>query len=163
MQGLVYANSKTETVGDILTVLIPAVAYGSTLYTEDHEGQIEFYKAYGSTVLSTYLLKEIVRAPRPDDPTIYTSFPSGHTSSAFAGATFIHKKYGFEYAIPAYLGSIYTAYSRVYANKHYTRDVVAGALLGIGFSWYFTTPYQNLNIVPTVDIDSYGLQMNYKW
>ncbi len=158
-----HANGKTERAGDILTLLIPAVAYTTTLYNEDTKGQIEFYKSYGSTIALTHILKETVRAPRPHRPKSHTSFPSGHSSSAFSGAAFIHKKYGLKYAMPAYLGAVYTAYSRVHAEKHYTRDVVAGALLGIGFSWYFTTPYKNLHVAPTVNNASYGLQFDYKW
>jgi len=158
-----YAKSDTEQAGDILSLFIPAIAYGTTLWTEDSQGQIEFYKSYGSTIALTHILKETVRAPRPNHPDSHTSFPSGHTSSAFSGATFIHKKYGFNYAIPAYIGAIYTGYSRVHAKKHYTKDVIAGALLGIGFSWYFTTPYKNLKISPTIENKSYGLQFNYTW
>jgi membrane-associated phospholipid phosphatase len=157
------AKGDTERAGDILTLLIPAIAYGTTLYTHDTKGEHEFYWSYGSTVALTHILKETVRAPRPHRPDSHTSFPSGHSSSAFAGAAFIHKKYGLSYALPAYLGAIYTAYSRVHAQKHYTRDVVAGALIGIGFSWYFATPYDKLHISPDITKDSYGVQVNYKW
>ena len=158
-----YAKSNSEQAGDILTLLIPAVALGSTLYKNDHNGSIEFLKAYGSTAAATQILKYTVRAPRPNNPDSVTSFPSGHTSSAFSGASFIHKRYGLKYAIPAYIGAIYTGYSRVKAEKHYTRDVIAGALLGMGFSWYFVSPYKNLKITPTVGDETYGVQFNYKW
>ena len=160
---IIFAKSNTERAGDILTLLIPSVAYGATLYTSDTKGQHEFYWSYGSTVALTHILKETVRAPRPHRPDSHTSFPSGHSSSAFTGAAFIHKKYGIKYALPAYLCAVYTAYSRVHAEKHFTRDVVAGAVIGIGFSWYFATPYKNLNIYPAVENNSYGVQLNYKW
>lgn len=159
---MAYSKSNTERAGDVLTLLIPAVALGSTLYTEDQNGSIEFFKAYGSTAAATQILKYTVRAPRPNNPDSVTSFPSGHTSSAFSGASFIHKRYGLTYAIPAYIGAIYTGYSRVKAEKHYTKDVIAGALLGMGFSWYFVSPYENLAVTPTVGDDTYGVQFNYK-
>jgi len=158
-----FAKSNTERAGDILTLLIPAVAYGTTLYTDDTKGQHEFYWSYGSTVALTHILKETVRAPRPNRPESHTSFPSGHSSSAFCGAAFIHRKYGFKYALPAYIAATYTAYSRVHAQKHFTRDVIAGALIGIGFSWYFATPYETLHATPVIDKDMYGVQVNYKW
>ena len=160
---LTYPKSNSEKAGDVLTLLIPAVALGSTLYMEDTNGSIEFLKAYGSTAAATQILKYTVREQRPNNSDSYTSFPSGHTSSAFSGASFIHKRYGFTYAIPAYLGAIYTGYSRVKAEKHYTHDVIAGALLGIGFSWYFVSPYKNFQVTPVVDTDTYGVQFNYKW
>ena len=163
LQSMSYAKSNTEKMGDILTLLIPAIGLGATLYEKDNNGSVEFLKAYGSTALATQALKYTVREQRPNNSDSYTSFPSGHTSSAFSAASFIHKRYGFSYAIPAYIGAIYTGYSRVYAEKHYTRDVIAGALLGIGFSWYFVSPYKNLEITPTVGNETYGIQCKYTW
>lgn len=159
-----YAKGKTELAGDVLTLLIPSVAYGTTLVTGDKEGQMEFYKSYGSTVALTTILKKTVRERRPNNSSSTESFPSGHASSAFAGATFIHKKYGIEYAIPAYLGAIYTGYSRVHAQKHYTHDVIAGALLGMGLSWYFTSSKDSVAVTPLINAQSdVGLMVNYNW
>ena len=158
-----HAKTNTEKAGDILTLFIPTLALGTALYKNDYKGSMEFLKAYTATAATTQILKYTVREQRPNNVDSYTSFPSGHTSSAFSGASFIHKRYGFKYAIPGYLGAIYTAYSRVKAEKHYTHDVIAGALLGIGFSWYFVSPYQNLQITPTANKDTYGVQFNYKW
>ena len=161
--GLVEAKKgKTEKVGDVLNVLIPALGLLPSVYMQDKEGEIEFLKAYGSTILTTYILKFTVREERPNGTNL-RSFPSGHTSSAFSGATFIHKKYGILYALPAYVGSVYTAYSRVHAKKHFTHDVIAGAIIGAGFSWYFTTPYQKMNFTPIVNNEYYGVELHYKW
>ncbi len=159
-----HAKSQVEKAGDILTLLIPAVAYGATLYTGDKEGQLEFYKSYATTVITTDILKRIVREKRPCCDSPY-SFPSGHSSSAFAGAAFIHEKYGWKYAVPAYLAATFTAYSRVYAKKHYLHDVVAGALLGIFFSRYFATPYRKkgLSVAPQSDADFVGATLHYRW
>ena len=157
-----YAKSNAEKIGDILQIAIPLSAYGTTLYLDDKEGQMEFYKSYGVSLASTYALKYTVREQRPDS-NAKDSFPSGHTSSAFSGATFIHKRYGFKYAIVPYLGAIYTGYSRVHSNRHYTRDVVAGALIGVASSWYFTSPYKHLELQPVVGADYKGVQVKYKW
>ncbi len=132
-----------------------------TLYSGDNEDQMEFYKSYGSTVLMTSILKETVREQRPNNSSSYASFPSGHTSSAFSGATFIHKKYGWEYAIPAYLAAAYTGYSRVYAQKHYVHDVLAGALLGSGLTWYFTTKENKPYFSASIENRVYVLKWNY--
>jgi len=162
-QALFAERSNSEKAGDVLTLLIPAMALGATLYTEDYNGSIEFLKAYGATATATQILKYTVREQRPNNSDSYTSFPSGHSSSAFSGASFIHKRYGLSYAIPAYIGAIYTAYSRVKAEKHYTKDVIAGAILGMGFSWYFVSPYKNVEVTPTVNKDTYGLQVQYHY
>ena len=69
------------------------------------------------------------------------SFPSGHTSAAFSGASFIHFRYGLKYGIPLYCLASFTGYSRIHANKHHIEDVMAGAGIAILSSWYFTSPY----------------------
>ena len=162
MSSFIYAKSTTELVGDVLAVALPAGAYGTSLYLGDKDGQMQFYKSYGATMGATYILKYTVREKRPDSNN-KDSFPSGHTSSAFAGASFIHKRYGLKYAILPYIAAAYTGYSRVHSNRHYTRDVLAGAVVGIASSWYFVTPYKNLTIKPVVGAGYKGIQMRYQW
>lgn len=158
----VHASSNTQRIGDFLAIAIPATGYGATLYLGDKEGQEDFYKAYGVTMASTLLLKYTVREKRPDTDT-RDSFPSGHTSSAMSGATFIHKKYGIKYAIPAYIGTIYTAYSRIHVNRHHPRDVVAGALLGAVSSWYLTSEYNGVTLSPLVDSNYQGVKIGFNF
>ncbi len=162
MSASLQAKSSSETIGDVLSVAIPATAYGTSLYLADKDGQMQFYKSFGTTMAATYALKYTVREKRPDSNN-KDSFPSGHTSSAFAGASYIHMRYGLKYAVLPYILATYTAYSRVHANRHHTIDVVAGAAIGMLSSWYFVTPYKNLQITPIVDSDFKGLSLNYKW
>ena len=157
-----YAKSNTEKYGDILQLAIPLSAYGTTLYLDDKEGQNQFYKSYGATLTATYILKYTVKEKRPNSSAT-DSFPSGHTSSAFSGASFIHKRYGLKYAILPYVAATYTGYSRVQSDKHYTKDVLAGAVIGMASSWYFVSPYKNLQISPVVDAGYKGVQLSYKW
>lgn len=156
------AKSKTETIGDVMLGIIPLTAYGTSLYLNDKEGTMQFYKTTGTTLASTYLLKYAVQEERPDHSD-NESFPSAHTAITFASATFIHKRYGVQYAIPAYLGAMYTGYSRIHSNKHYTHDVLAGAMLGMASSWYFTTSYKDIHIQPVVSSDYNGVMLGYRW
>ena len=49
----------------------------------------------------TFSLKYVVSRERPD-ASDQLSFPSGHTSNAFAAATVVHRHYGYKVGIPAY-------------------------------------------------------------
>ena len=63
------------------------------------------------------------------------SFPSGHTSSAFATATSLSLAYPKWYVIaPSFLWAGAVGYSRMELGVHYPRDVLVGALIGIGSS-----------------------------
>jgi membrane-associated phospholipid phosphatase len=78
---------------------------------------------------TTQGIKYIAGRTRPDGTD--RSFPSGHTSSAFATATVLQRHYGWKVGIPAYALASYVGASRLHANKHYLSDVAFGAALGI--------------------------------
>ncbi|HSC36729.1 MAG TPA: phosphatase PAP2 family protein, partial [Chitinophagaceae bacterium] len=64
------------------------------------------------------------------------SFPSGHTSSAFAMATSISMSYPKWYVIaPCYLWAGTVGVSRIVLGVHYPSDVLAGALVGMGSAY----------------------------
>jgi membrane-associated phospholipid phosphatase len=149
------ADSNIETAGDVLYILMPVTAYGSTWYLKDKEGRVEFYKSFAASWLTTRGLKYIIEKPRLDNSD-NNSFPSGHASTTFQSAAFIRKRYGWKYGLPAYAGATFAAYSRVHADKHYVEDVMAGAAIGIIASEIFTTPRKNVSISPMMQKDTYG-------
>lgn len=156
------ADTKTiERAGDIIQVVIPASAYGATFYQDDIEGRQQFHQAFATNFAITHGLKYAIDKQRPNGGK--HSFPSGHTSAAFQGASFIHKRYGIDYAIPAYLGAGFVGYSRVKANKHDTTDVIAGATIGVLSSFYFTKEYKNTQITLTTQPNYYGLTLHHQF
>jgi membrane-associated phospholipid phosphatase len=77
----------------------------------------------------TFALKSTAHRMRPDGSD-NMSFPSGHTSNAFAIATVWSKHYGPRAAVPGYLLAGLVGVSRMAIQRHHLSDVVAGAALG---------------------------------
>jgi len=157
-------KSGFEYAGDVLQILIPATGYATTFYLDDKEGRNQFYKSFFTNLGITYALKYTIDKKRPENNGAH-SFPSGHTSAAFQGAAFIHKRYGWEYGIPAYLGAAYVGWSRVEgeSDKHDALDVIVGAGIGILTSFYFTEPYNGFTITPVVTDEYTGIFLSKRW
>lgn len=153
-------KSSGEKIGDFLSIALPASAYGATFVLDDKEGRSQYYRSFATTTAINAALKLSGVAERPHNDK-KDSFPSGHTAYAFQGATFIHKRYGLKYGIPAYLGASYVGYNRVDVGKHHSEDVWAGALIGIASSWYFTE--KKANIVPIIAKDTLGVSYSKNW
>lgn len=77
----------------------------------------------------TDVTKVIVQRERPNGANY--SFPSGHTTSAFASATVLQQHFGLKVGIPAYLVGAYVAVSRMADDRHYPSDLVIGAAIGV--------------------------------
>ena len=93
-----------------------------------------FFLAYTINNTLTSNLKNLARVERPYGNQDYSSFPSQHTSAAFAAATFMHREYGGRsvwYSVGGYSVATATAAIRVLGNKHWASDVLAGAGVGI--------------------------------
>jgi membrane-associated phospholipid phosphatase len=73
------------------------------------------------------------------------SFPSGHTSNAFAVATSLSIAFPKWYVItPSFIWAGAMGYSRMHLGVHYPSDVFVGAIIGSGCS--FLTYYVNKKI-----------------
>lgn len=75
-------------------------------------------------------VKYIVREPRPYTG-VRNSFPSGHTTTAFAGAELVRSEYGWGIGMGAYALAATVGFMRLYNGRHWFNDVLAGAGFGI--------------------------------
>ena len=91
------------------------------------------------------------------------SMPSGHTATAFAfAASLADDVHPLWAKIGLYALATGTAWSRVYDNKHWTSDVVAGAVVGIASAKIVNGSWQVWGIrMPTVFTD--GRQVTLSW
>jgi membrane-associated phospholipid phosphatase len=157
------AADEIETAGDVLMYALPMAAFGATFAVEDdREGSIQFLKSFGAAELTMQGLKAITDKRRPDGECC-RSFPSGHTSRAFTGAAFIHRRYGFRHAIIPYLAAGFVGVSRIHADRHFVEDVVAGAALGIASAWLFTSERQAVIATPFTEAGGYGVMYSSVW
>ncbi|MBQ9864181.1 MAG: phosphatase PAP2 family protein [Bacteroidales bacterium] len=90
-------------------------------------------------------LKHALHVERPYDG-VYNSFPSGHTVTAFLGAEILRREYGEEYpaiAVAGYTVATGIGVMRMYNNRHWASDVLAGAGIGIlsASLMYWLAPY----------------------
>ena len=113
----------------------PAVLYLLAQRT-GHHGLAAFSVTMIRTqVVNGILTRSIKLFPRPRPyqevatPT-KGSFPSGHTSAAFASATVITRRWGPRAGIPAFAVATFVGATRL-QNLHYLSDVTFGAALGI--------------------------------
>lgn len=157
----VQASDSIDTAGDVVMIILPATAAGLTVGFKDSRGTIQFGESAVLTLGATYGLKYAIEEERPNGGS--HAFPSAHSSISFASAEFMRKRYGWKYGIPAYAAALFVAYSRVEARQHYTHDVIAGAVIGIGSSYLFTLPYEGWNIQAEADHKYYGMRLSHIW
>jgi membrane-associated phospholipid phosphatase len=132
------APHKTVTIDNYLQFAPAAAVY--VLNVVGIQGEHDFLDrtaiyALSNAIMgvSVYSLKYITHEQRPDGSDFY-SFPSGHTAEAFLSAEFLRQEYknvSVWYGIGGYAVAASVAYLRLYNNKHWFSDVVAGAGFGI--------------------------------
>lgn len=159
------AQKGVRTSTDVVAVALPAAALAATLIEKDWEGLKEGVFTAAATAGATLILKYAIKEKRPDFSNNH-SFPSGHSAVTFAAATYVGRRYGWKWSIPAYALSTYTAWGRVYGRKHHWWDVAAGAAIGAASAMIFTHPYMQKHevaLVPTVSETCAGVALGFSF
>lgn len=129
-----FASWKTERVGDRIQVALPVLALACGVMRGDAS---DFALRFAGNMTVVHGLKNSLgRAEvnfRPSGST--RGFPSGHTAAAVQGASYLVRQCGslVPYAGPLLaLGAGFVAGSRIEAGKHDLRQVLGGAVIGLG-------------------------------
>ena len=149
------AKSGFEIYGDVMLAL-PFVMMAYSYNIDDLQGVKEQAISTASVLLSTQAIKQgFVVLSRHDEAQArisqrpqngsFDGFPSGHTSFVFSSVGFAQKRYGWRFSVP--LGAIATSVgvSRIYAKRHTTAQVIAGAALGFGLSYLLSSRQVPIN------------------
>ena len=143
-----FLNAQKTTIektGDVLQLALPVSAIASTLIWKDNTQPVkQVLLTMGLSLVVTQSIKVIINKERPLGGS--KAFPSGHTSSAFTGAAFLERRYGWKVGIPSYAIASYVAWTRIDAQKHDYWDLFGGAIVGIGSAYMFTKPYHGKNV-----------------
>ena len=133
---------------EVISIATPIIIYTVGLIKKDSltKKQALFIgETFLASALITTVLKDVVKRDRPfvTYPEIEKeasgggySFPSGHTSTAFATATSLSMAYPKWYVIaPSFVWASAVGYSRMHLGVHYPTDVFAGAIVGSGSAY----------------------------
>ncbi|MEJ2883283.1 phosphatase PAP2 family protein [Pedobacter sp. GR22-6] len=164
---------------DYLQFAPAAAVYG--LHIAGIKGKHDLADATGIYLLSEAImggtvhgLKSWTHRLRPNG-SAFNSFPSGHTSNAFASAEFLNQEYKDSHpwiGVAGYTVATATGVLRMYNNKHWLSDVVAGAGFGILSTKisYLIYPKlkrlvlgkagSNYNLVPAYQQNRFGLMFS---
>jgi hypothetical protein len=147
-------NQKAEDGGKKNTQLLTDFKTGIDDYTQffgpamvvglklgGYEGRSDWPRLLASAGMSYAIMAGFVngikysaKEMRPDGSTA-NSWPSGHTATAFVGATLLHKEYGLTrspwWSVAGYGVATATGVMRVLNNRHWISDVMSGAGIGI--------------------------------
>lgn len=88
--------------------------------------------SFALMLLIVLSMKSFTGVLRPDGSNLF-SFPSGHTATAFTASCLLYKEYGSKsrwVASAIYLQAVLTGLSRLFNNRHWLSDVLAGATIG---------------------------------
>ena len=160
-----HASANEERASDVLSLAIPAVGLAMTYQHDDIDGFKMLTKTMltnlGATLALKYSLNNTSLGQRPNGDDY--SFPSGHTSNACAGATFMGQRYGWRYGSAAMIPAAYVGWARVDQRFHHVRDVVAGCAIGVATGLWLTQPLADSTIVPFWDQNVFGIEIKSTW
>lgn len=158
-------NKAITTAGTGVAIALPIIAAGVTIYKDDWRGLGQLGVNTLATVGTVYALKQIVRERRPDGSD-FQSFPSDTTALAASGSSFLWRRYGWRYGMPAFAATQFVSFSRVQADKHHWYDTLASSAIAFTYASIFTTRFQKrYNVYSEIEATPEGaaLHISYRF
>lgn len=158
-------EKNIENLGTGIAIALPVVAGGIAYYKKDRVGVAQLLVETAMTVGTVYALKNIVREQRPDGSDFH-SFPSETTALAASGSSFLWRRYGWEYGLPAFAATQFVSYSRVQAHQHRWYDTLASSGIAAGYAYVLGTPFKTrYNVETSVEPapDGAMIRLSYQW
>ena len=157
---LIHASDFVKKSTDVLCLAPDATGLCLAIAKHDTEGLKQLGLCTATCLAVNYGLELCIKKDRPDG-TGHHAFPSTHTAVATNGATFLWKRYGWQWGVPTAAVAGFVAWGRVHSDRHDWWDVLGGAAIGAGTAFIFTRPFNddmNLAVTPVAFGDSgYGL------
>lgn len=157
-----YGEWSGQVVPNILYVAGQSLS-GSLGNTKGYGRALGMFKATAYAASVTTVLKYTVREPRPDNHQERNSWPSGHTTTAFAFGGYVFAEHGWKWGVPALMVSTLSGLSRINDNRHRLHDVFGGATIGLIYGLGIAqlnksnSAISTYNLVPIYDQQIKGL------
>lgn len=162
---LTSTEKHIEQLGTGVAIALPLVAGGIAYYKNDRVGIAQLVVESAFTLGTVYALKNIVREQRPDGSDFH-SFPSETTALAASGSSFLWRRYGWEYGLPAFAMTQFVSYSRIQARQHRWYDTLTSSGIAAGYAYMLGTPLkQRHNIDTSLEAapDGAMVRLSYQW
>ena len=124
----------------------------------DRSNGMAHFEALAGSTLMTFSMKKSIHRTRPNGEN-EDSFPSGHTSTAFASSGSLSYAYGMKAAILSYSLTSLTFLARMQDNKHLLSDVIMATAIGV--YWSRSSGIHHHYLAPIILKDGGGVEFKY--
>lgn len=137
-----------ETSGKAVAYAMPATAAAVAIYKKDWDGLVKLTVVTGLTYGTAYGLKQLVKSCRPYMKPCthggpgWDSFPSTTSAIASASSSFLWRRYGWEWGVPAFVISKYPSYALQKSRKNKLWDGVATMAISWSYNFLLVDKYR---------------------
>ncbi len=153
-------NEPLDYMGQLIPNAIYIAGFGIHAALTDDQGSqdnatIMFKSMFYSCLMST-VLKYSFQEERPNGAS-NLSFPSGHTTAAFAFASVVGARHPWYFGVPAYILATLVGIQRLNSNSHFIHDVLMGATIGISYGISLSDVDSEIALIPILDGQRVGM------